>query len=187
VVEELVPPWDWYDEPLPDNAVFGPRCHLYSRYAFANYRSRRPCGLSVGEATGIWGWTMFELGPDAEVAIGAYCSLVGPVISTNGRIVIGDFALIANEVVLADSPWALPPHGPAQHRRPERSEPIEIHDNVWIGQRAVVLGGAKLREGSVIGARTVVDFEVPPYAVVAGDPARVVGSSRLGGSTAPST
>lgn len=54
--------------------------------------------------------------------------------------------------------------------------PIEIQDNVWIGARAVILGGARIGEGSIVGAASVVDFEVPPYSIVAGNPARVVGS-----------
>ena len=47
------------------------------------------------------------------------------------------------------------------------------HD-VWIGQGARILPGARLGSGAIVGAGTVVAGEVPPYAVVAGNPARVI-------------
>jgi acetyltransferase-like isoleucine patch superfamily enzyme len=43
---------------------------------------------------------------------------------------------------------------------------------------AVLLSGTKLAEGCVVGAGAVVNFAAPPYAIVAGNPARVVGTSR---------
>ncbi|MBP8291359.1 MAG: hypothetical protein KAX65_01225 [Caldilineaceae bacterium] len=53
---------------------------------------------------------------------------------------------------------------------------IYIGENAWIGARAIVLGGAHIGAGSIVGAGAVVDFLVPPYSVVAGNPARVVGA-----------
>jgi maltose O-acetyltransferase len=55
---------------------------------------------------------------------------------------------------------------------------IVIEDDVWIGQRAVILPGVRLGKGCVVGACAVVSRDVPPYAVVVGNPARVV-KSRL--------
>lgn len=172
----LVPEWDWYEQPLPPNAEFGAGVQLYSGYAFGRYRSTRPCGARIGAHTGVYSWGLFELGPDAELRVGAYCSLVGCVINANSRVEIGDHALIANQVVIADTPAPVPPAaGPGTGRPPETT--IVIGDNVWIGQRAIVLAGADIGEGAVIGACTVVDFAVPAYAVVAGSPARVVGQA----------
>lgn len=55
---------------------------------------------------------------------------------------------------------------------PERG--VIIGDDVWIGSRVTILPGVTIGEGSVIGASAVVTKDVPPYAVVAGNPARVV-------------
>lgn len=55
-----------------------------------------------------------------------------------------------------------------------RFEPIEIGDRVFIGSRALVLGGVVIGEGAVVAAGSVVTDDVPPYAVVAGVPARVI-------------
>jgi acetyltransferase-like isoleucine patch superfamily enzyme len=58
------------------------------------------------------------------------------------------------------------------------SRPIAIGDGVWIGARAIVLGGVTLGEFSVVGAGSVVTKDVPAYSVVVGNPARVVRSFR---------
>jgi len=51
---------------------------------------------------------------------------------------------------------------------------VVIGNDVWIGTEAFILSGVKIGDGAVIGARTVVTKDVPPYAIVAGNPARVV-------------
>ena len=54
------------------------------------------------------------------------------------------------------------------------SSPILIEDNVWIGEYASVMKGVTIGEGSVVAAHSVVTKSVPPYSVVAGNPARIV-------------
>lgn len=51
---------------------------------------------------------------------------------------------------------------------------VVIEDNVWIGSRSIILRGVTVGRGSVIGAGSIVNKSVPPYAVVAGNPAKVV-------------
>jgi acetyltransferase-like isoleucine patch superfamily enzyme len=52
--------------------------------------------------------------------------------------------------------------------------PVLISDRVWIGFNATILKGVKLGEGCVVGACSVVTKDVPPYAVVAGNPAKII-------------
>jgi acetyltransferase-like isoleucine patch superfamily enzyme len=131
--------------------------------------------VRIGSDTGVYNGTFFELGSDAELEVGDYCSLVGAIIVTNGRVTIGDYALIAFQTFLADVPAPVPPTSRAAAWTQE-PRPIEIGDNVWIGARATVLGGARIGEGSIVGAASVVDFDVPPYSIVVGNPGRVIGS-----------
>ena len=56
------------------------------------------------------------------------------------------------------------------------TERIEIGNDVWIGQGAYIRSGVRLGDGCVVGTRALVTRDVPPYAVVAGNPARVIKS-----------
>lgn len=49
-----------------------------------------------------------------------------------------------------------------------------IEDDVWIGANAIVLSGVTIEKGSVIGAGTVVTKNVPPYAIVVGNPGKII-------------
>jgi len=51
---------------------------------------------------------------------------------------------------------------------------VIIGDDVWIGSRVIILPGVTVGSGSVLGAGTVVSRDVPPFAVVVGNPGRVV-------------
>jgi len=168
-------PHDWHPDPLPANVVIGERSWLYSSFAFLHYQSTRPCGVRVGADTGVYYTTFFELGPEGEVEIGDFCSIVGAIINTNCRVVIRDYAFIAHEVVIADQDAPAPP-GAVKQGWSGPSAEIQVGENAWIGARAVLLGGASIGAGAIVGAGAVVDFDVPPLAVVAGNPAAVVGT-----------
>lgn len=51
---------------------------------------------------------------------------------------------------------------------------VVVGNDVWVGWSAVVMSGVTVGDGAVIAARSVVTKDVPPYAIVAGNPARVV-------------
>ena len=55
-------------------------------------------------------------------------------------------------------------------------KPIVVGDNVWIGGRAVMFPGVTIGEGSIVSACAVVTADVPPYSIVAGNPARRIGA-----------
>jgi acetyltransferase-like isoleucine patch superfamily enzyme len=162
---------DWFPRPLPHNVELGERSWLYSSHAFLHCASRAAHAVLVGADSGVYHGTHFELGPDAEVRIGRWCTIVGAIIATNGSVSIGDCSFLAHEVVLADDDVCRPP-GAGGVATASRS--IEIGENVWIGARAIVLGGARIGDDAIVGAGAVVRGDVPPGATAAGNPARIV-------------
>lgn len=53
-------------------------------------------------------------------------------------------------------------------------KPIEIADNVWIGEFSAILKGVHIGQGSIVASHSVVTKDVPAYCIVAGNPAKVV-------------
>lgn len=54
------------------------------------------------------------------------------------------------------------------------SEDIIVEEDCWIGTGAIILAGAHLGRGSIVGAGSIVTKDIPPYAVVAGNPAKII-------------
>lgn len=57
---------------------------------------------------------------------------------------------------------------------PAIGAPVVIEDDVWIGSHAVIMPGVTIGQGAVVGAGAVVRDNVPPFAIVAGIPARII-------------
>lgn len=56
----------------------------------------------------------------------------------------------------------------------EEERPVIIEDDVWIGSRVTILPGIRIGKGAIIGASAVITKDVPPYAIVGGNPAKVL-------------
>ena len=52
--------------------------------------------------------------------------------------------------------------------------PIIIEDDVWIGYGATILSGVRIGQGAIIGACSVISKDIPPYAIVVGNPAKII-------------
>lgn len=112
----------------------------------------------------------------ARAAIGANCHLWAG--NGSARIVIGDDVLMAPEVLLVASTYRINDGQPVTRQAMDEAD-IVIGDDVWIGARAIVLQGVSIGDGAVIAAGAVVRQDVPPFAVVAGVPARVVSQRQV--------
>ncbi len=173
---------DWYPRPLPANVVIGERCWLHSAHAFVHCRSERDVAVRIGDDSGVYHGSHFELGRSASVDIGRCCTLVGAIVCSDRDVRIGDHTFVAHEVVIADHAWAVPPRdardddhcGEPPRLKPEARPAIDIANDVWIGARATILGRVRIGAGAIVGAGAVVTGDVPAGGVVAGNPARVV-------------
>lgn len=65
-------------------------------------------------------------------------------------------------------------HDPRSPTFADRGGPVSVGDRAWIGFRAIVLPGITIGEGAVVGAGAVVSRDVPPFVIVAGNPARQI-------------
>ena len=113
--------------------------------------------------------------PSARIAIGARTTIGHHTyLFASSGIAIGEDCMIAPFAYLVDSD-----HGTRRdsrmNRQPNATAPIRIGSDVWIGAHAVVLRGVTIGEGAVVAAGSVVREDVPPYAIVGGVPARVIG------------
>ncbi len=55
----------------------------------------------------------------------------------------------------------------------ERTAPVSIGNDVWIGCRSIVLKGVSIGDGAIVAAGSVVTKDVPAYTLVAGNPAQI--------------
>src|SRR5580658_4986120 len=90
-----------------------------------------------------------------------------------GGLAIADDVMIGPNVSLITSGH---PIEPSQRRACVVAKPIVIERNVWIAAGATIIGGVRVGENSVVAAGSVVTKDVPPNALVGGNPARVIRS-----------
>jgi serine O-acetyltransferase len=138
---------------------------LRAQQALVRRGDRRLCWLLRSVGITLVG---ADFVPGAVVGRGVMFSHpVGTVIGPGSRV--GDRVTFAGGITLGVR--AFDEHEPD----PDAAYPT-IGDGVSIGAHAAILGGAVVGEGATIGANSVVLRDVPPGAVVAGAPARVIGS-----------
>lgn len=110
----------------------------------------------------IWAPWNVELG--SAVALDSEVNLY----SVN-KIMIGTNVAISREAFICTAT-----HDINYANRPLTTAPITICDGVWIGARSTILPGVTIGEGAVIAANAVVTKDVPAWAVVGGNPAKVI-------------
>ena len=180
---------DWYNHGIPSNVRLAHNVYIDTSYGFAAFHSTQPDALFIDEASGCYDRASFIVGERGKINVGKYCILNGSTIICKNQITIGDHCMMAWGSVLTDS-WMDASLFSIEARRsllkkaatdPLRrypffgeASPIVLEDNCWVGFDSVILPGVRLGRGCVVGCKTIVDMDVPPYAVVTGSPARIV-------------
>jgi acetyltransferase-like isoleucine patch superfamily enzyme len=143
--------------------IVGNGVTLVSRPTGNPLHLHRPCTFSV-------------IKPGAVIEIGDSSALSGTVICAASRVSIGQRVMIGANCTLSDTDFH--PLSPEQRRihptENAASRPIVIEDDVFIGTQAILLKGAILGHGCVVGAGAVVTGEFPPRSIIAGNPARLI-------------
>lgn len=111
-----------------------------------------------------------------RVRIGSRCHIwAGP---RDGKIRIGDDVLFGPEVMLTAATYRYNDGSPVSDQAMREAD-IEIGNDVWLATRVVVLPGARIGNGAIVAAGSVVKGDVPAMAIVAGAPARIVGQREV--------
>ena len=179
--------WDWYPGTVPENVVLDETAYVETTFSFYLFRSRRSRGVEYGRGASTYLGTMFDVGPAGRVKLGDYALVHGARIICDSEVTVGDYALISWNVVLMDS-YRVPISSGERRKELEivptrqprvcmaavEAKPIRIERSVWIGFDACVLPGVTVGEGSIVGAKSVVKTDIPPFTIAAGNPARVI-------------
>ena len=131
-----------------------------------------PCTVHIGEGvTGKWNLTVSG---GARVIIGAGSTAeTALVVAQAGDVVIGEDCMFSFGIeIRTTDTHAIYDIDSGERINPDK--PISIGDHVWLGKQAIVLKGATIGAGSVVGARGVVSGTIAPLSVCVGVPARVV-------------
>lgn len=113
---------------------------------------------------------------DGPVEIGDYTCIGANTLiyaSATGGVKIGANTSIAAQSYIIDQDHGINAETLIQ-KQPNTVSPIEIGNDVWIAAGAKILKGSRISDGAIIGAQAVVKGYIPPYAIAAGVPAKII-------------
>lgn len=181
--------YDWYSRGIPPNVHWQEDVYLDSAYGFSAFNAREENAMTIGENSGCYDRATFVTGYDGHIHIGSFTIVNGATIISNHEVNIGNHCMLAWGAVITDS-W-LPPATLSRQERaallqrmaadPARTWPafgppatVNLQDNCWVGFDAVILPGVTVGRSAIVGSKSVVYENVPAYAIVVGNPARVI-------------
>jgi len=147
-------------------------------------RGGKRCKLVIGHNCIMRCNVVFE-NENSYLTVGDRCFIGNGLISAAHGIEIGNDVLISWGVTITD-------HNSHSLKFSERQKDVEnwhndkkdwsgvktakvvIQDRVWIGFNAIILKSVTIGEGAIVGAGSVVSKDVPPYTIVAGNPAKII-------------
>jgi acetyltransferase-like isoleucine patch superfamily enzyme len=140
------------------------RKHLFKYMRdYADYRSH-----NIGEYT--YGTPCVRFGRNeggGQLIIGKFCSIADGVVILLGGNHRTDWVTTYPFNALLDEFKNIPGH-------PSTKGDVVIGNDAWLAHQSLILSGVTIGDGAVVAARAVVTKNVPPYAIVAGNPARVI-------------
>lgn len=121
---------------------------------------------------GYYTYSTISVGDDVVLGRNAF------IIAAKSEIIIGNKVVFGPEVVMYGGGHNTSVVGKymfdVKEKKPTDDLGIIVDDDVWVGARAIMLRGITVGRGAIVGAGAVVTKSVPPYAIVGGNPAKVI-------------
>jgi acetyltransferase-like isoleucine patch superfamily enzyme len=190
VLKRLLRPLDFARERLKkDWCQVQDDVHFYPSSQVHNLR-RDPSAIRIGSHCHVRG-ELLIYAHGGTISLGETCYIgEGSRIWSASSIKIGDRVLVSHSVNIHDNNS----HPLSAERRARHfqqivstghpsdiddiaSAPVVIEDDVWIGFNSTILRGVTVGNGAIVAAASVVIHDVPPYSIVAGNPAHIIGRS----------
>ena len=111
--------------------------------------------------------SIYDCGPNAPFKIGSFCSIAAEVV----------FLCRGQHPMETASSFPMSTIFPEILNDPDLQigrTGIHIGNDVWVGRKAIILPQVNIGNGAVVGAGSIVTKDIPPYAIVAGNPAKII-------------
>lgn len=150
-------------------SVFIKRSRIYGNVIISEgakiYRSEISGKVEIGRYTSLWGPGIFILSGLNSIKIGNFCSIAR-------NMTIQEYFHDYNKTTT----YYIGRNIFKQNIKDEiiSKGSVEIGNDVWIGVNVTIMSGVKIGNGAVIGAGSVITKDIPPYAIVGGNPGKII-------------
>lgn len=139
---------------------------IFYKYKLSNV-SKIGKGVTIHYSVYIRNPEGFQIGNNSNINHGCelYCK---------GGISIGSGSMLAYQAMILSDSRTFMGEMPLKQRTDRVLAPVIIGSDVWVGARAIILPGVHIHDHAIVAAGAVVTKDVEPWAIVAGNPARLV-------------
>ena len=161
---QFISPFENFTPIIPESCYIHASAVLMGEVVLGGRVSVWPCSVIRGDVN------LIRIGEDTIVGEGV-------VLDGRAELIIGNHVDIATEVMIYNAQHDMEvEHFSAVETVVQK--PVKIEDYVFIGPRAIILPGVTVGKGAVVGAGAVVTKDVPPFAIVGGVPAKIIGERK---------
>ena len=136
--------------------------HCWRRNLLRIFGAKIGIGTKISPSCKVWAPWNLEIGSYTALGDGVDCYNVS-------KVTIGSKVAVSQRSFICTAS-----HDIGSLVRPLTSSPITIYDHVWIASEAMLMPGVKIGEGGIIGARSLVNKDMPPWTVCAGSPCKPI-------------
>ena len=146
--------------------LFVDKSEMNQKQLFQSNLQKKFPNYQIGRGTSDVNLRIHTFGSSANLIIGSFCSIAPDV-----QILLGGEHKIK---WITTYPFNIFRNIEEITGHPATKGDVNIGNDVWIGMDSLILSGVNIGDGAIVGARTIVTKDIPPYAIVAGNPARII-------------